>query len=180
MPFVWTDDFVLELKRLNELGLSASQIAKEMNCGITKSAVIGKLFRLGVPSVRGLVARKSAECHAEGRKARKEARIARFERSKLELQIADSTKNSRIRGALIARAVALGELPENEKVRITPEVIPYRPVALLALRDADCRWPICDDDDNTIGFAAGHAEMSWCRIANATADARFIVGSRCH
>jgi GcrA cell cycle regulator len=44
--FVWTDEQVAALKRLHAEGLSASQIAKKLGHGCTRSAVIGKLHRL--------------------------------------------------------------------------------------------------------------------------------------
>lgn len=42
----WTDERIVLLKRLWADGLSAAQIAKELG-GVTRSAVIGKLHRLG-------------------------------------------------------------------------------------------------------------------------------------
>src|ERR1041385_8740709 len=47
----WSDDRVEQLKKLWEAGLSASQIAAELG-NVTRNAVIGKVHRLGPPTVR--------------------------------------------------------------------------------------------------------------------------------
>ena len=44
----WTEDKVGELRRLWELGLSASAIGKQL--GVSKNAVVGKAHRLKLPS----------------------------------------------------------------------------------------------------------------------------------
>lgn len=47
---IWTDERVADLKRLWEKGYSCSQIAVEMNCGLTRNAIIGKAHRLKLSS----------------------------------------------------------------------------------------------------------------------------------
>lgn len=49
----WTDDLIEQLKKLYASELTASQIATEMNCGLTRNAIIGKVHRLGLP-LRGV------------------------------------------------------------------------------------------------------------------------------
>lgn len=50
---VWSNSGNVEtLKRLVIEGLSASQIAKEIGCGLSRNAVIGKIFRMGLGSTR--------------------------------------------------------------------------------------------------------------------------------
>lgn len=44
----WTDERVETLRKLWLEGLSATQIANALSCGVTRSAVIGKLHRLGL------------------------------------------------------------------------------------------------------------------------------------
>jgi GcrA cell cycle regulator len=44
----WTDERVALLRKLWGDGLSASQISTELNCGITRNGVIGKVHRLGL------------------------------------------------------------------------------------------------------------------------------------
>jgi hypothetical protein len=44
---VWTGDRIDAMKKLYDAGLSASQIAAELDCGATRNAVIGKVHRLG-------------------------------------------------------------------------------------------------------------------------------------
>jgi GcrA cell cycle regulator len=45
----WTDEHVLELRKLNSEGYSASQIGNRLGC--SRNAVIGKLHRLQLPSL---------------------------------------------------------------------------------------------------------------------------------
>ncbi len=51
-PLMWPDARVEALKRAWREGLSASQIAARLGGGLTRSAVIGKLHRLGVSGGR--------------------------------------------------------------------------------------------------------------------------------
>lgn len=44
----WTPDRVVRLKTLWKQGLSAAQIARDLQNGITRSAVLGKVYRLGL------------------------------------------------------------------------------------------------------------------------------------
>ena len=48
----WNDERVEQLCKLRADGLSCSQIAKQLGCGITRNAVIGKLHRLGLSGPR--------------------------------------------------------------------------------------------------------------------------------
>lgn len=66
----WTDERVEELKSLWAEGLSCSQIARRMGDGATRSAVIGKVHRLGLPgrSTPASFARKKAPIVSTGPK----------------------------------------------------------------------------------------------------------------
>ena len=46
----WPDERTERLKVLWRQGLSASQIARVLGAGLTRNAVCGKLFRLGLAS----------------------------------------------------------------------------------------------------------------------------------
>ncbi len=49
MASVWDDEAKTEqLKKLYAEGLSSSQIAAEMHCGLSRNAVIGRIHRLGL------------------------------------------------------------------------------------------------------------------------------------
>ena len=45
---MWTDERVQVLRKLWAEGLSANQIAKQLSCGFSRNAVIGKVHRLGL------------------------------------------------------------------------------------------------------------------------------------
>lgn len=47
---MWTQSRVMLLTALWAEGLSASQIAARLNCGITRNAVIGKVHRINLPA----------------------------------------------------------------------------------------------------------------------------------
>ena len=44
----WTEELMERLKTIYATGLSSSQIAAEMNCGISRNSVIGKVNRMGL------------------------------------------------------------------------------------------------------------------------------------
>lgn len=45
---MWTDERVALLRRWWAQGLSCSEIAKRLDCGLTRNAVVGKVHRLGL------------------------------------------------------------------------------------------------------------------------------------
>lgn len=47
-PTIWTPERIAELRRLFDLHISITQIAARLDCGVSRSAVIGKLHRLGL------------------------------------------------------------------------------------------------------------------------------------
>jgi len=50
----WTEDRVERLRRLWNEGRTADQVARELADGITRSAVLGKLYRLGLSARRAV------------------------------------------------------------------------------------------------------------------------------
>lgn len=67
--FDWTDERCDELRRLQGMNFSASQIGQRLG-GITKNAVIGKLGRLGIQGKRGPKPAPKPATVAKQRKAR--------------------------------------------------------------------------------------------------------------
>ena len=61
----WTQPVVEDLKRLAESGISASQIAKELNkrhgINVSRSAVLGKINRLGITMATAVGPRQDEE-----------------------------------------------------------------------------------------------------------------------
>lgn len=134
----WTSDQVQELIRLTERGFTSSEIASEM--GVTRCSVAGQWFRRGMKSK-----------HPRPEKRSKPSSLKSSSRASREREIADRTTNSSIRSALVARAIAMGELPSDEPVTLQCE--PVGPVvSLMNLRDHHCRWPVSDKSDRVIGY----------------------------
>ena len=143
----WTEERIAELLRLAADGLSAGLIAKEF--GTTRNAIIGKLHRLGVykgranPTGEKRIVRETRDSS----QARKIARARKDQERKIALT-ATSTWGRR---AVIARAIALGELEPCEATDLPPE--PNRPViSLQNLHSHHCRWPIGDPGSPDFGF----------------------------
>lgn len=159
MYFYWTDERTVELRRLNELGWSASQIAREMG-STSRSAVIGKLSRMGVKSKnapkwpRG---NTTPPAHRPQRNGGAVIAKLKAEQARKEREIASRTNDTRARSALIARARALGEL--DPLIPFGP--IPLRSdnprVPLLELNHGECRWPMGEVGAVDFGFCAAPA-----------------------
>jgi len=122
----WTDAAVDQLKLLVSEGLSASQIAAELNCGMTRNAIIGKIHRLGL---------SFSNKPRQPRQLRQPSSSVLFNR-----------QNHR---NIVNRAV-------QKKATMdiyVPPVEPPPPFACVELMDLDehhCRWPI--GDLGSIGF----------------------------
>ena len=123
----WTDARVARMKELAEAGLSFREIAADLQ--MTKGSVCGTAHRIGVKT--------------------KNPGPVKDHRS--EPQPKAQRNGGAIMLSIKARAVQAKNLPTAEATRLPPE--PHRdPAPLLSLKANSCRWPICDDADNTIGF----------------------------
>jgi GcrA cell cycle regulator len=67
---IWTDERVALLKKLWLLGISASMIAEEMGCGLTRNAVLGKIHRNGFAPRPIQLYHGPHDCRAKPRKVR--------------------------------------------------------------------------------------------------------------
>lgn len=155
----WTDERIELLQKLWLQGMSASKIASELANGLTRNAVIGKVYRLGLsgrtkadatpatqqasrPPARPHVGRPAPH-PAQGRGAQGQS----VHRHSIPGHLAQAqvTQNaSFIRGntALAVQPVAF-ETPAPAPSRDV--VVPIvEPVTILELRDSMCRWPIGD------------------------------------
>jgi GcrA cell cycle regulator len=54
----WTPERIERLKRLWSEGYSCTQIARELDCGLSRNAVIGKVSRMGLPGRQTIVREK--------------------------------------------------------------------------------------------------------------------------
>lgn len=54
----WTDENAKILEKLWKKGFSASEIAKELGCGISRNAVIGKAHRMGLSDISRISRKK--------------------------------------------------------------------------------------------------------------------------
>lgn len=159
----WTDERVAELRRLAARGLSAGYIAAELG-GTTRNSVIGKLHREGIVKGPGKPVRKPATAPRAMRNGGA-ALSAIKAKAKREREVASRTDDTRARQTLVARARAMGELPANEPVTLPFERRETAPVPLLKLAAHHCRWPICDDGDQILGFCGADrrdASIPYC------------------
>ena len=128
----WNDERVDTLKRLHALGLSCSLIASRLG-GISRSAVIGKLHRLGLANGNTPLQRLS-------RRAQRPRRLPRT----------TAAQSATIHAQRAAQAQA-----DYEVLRSQPEiVIPlHERKTILTLESGDCRWPMGDPQ---------HADFHFC------------------
>ena len=71
----WTESRVALLKELYDKGYSASRIARELNCGLTRNAVIGRLHRMSDYNRKAPPSVTLERPPAQGRKKRVRRRL---------------------------------------------------------------------------------------------------------
>lgn len=145
---VWADESKVELLReLWSTGRSCSQIALVIGGGVTRSAIIGKVHRLG------LAPRKQASLNPGGHYHRKRSYSAQ------EITARDARRREREadyrRGK--SRPVPLSKIQE------TPAII-SNPCTLLELTPERCRWPIGDPREAGFHFCGGAAQERFKRF----------------
>jgi GcrA cell cycle regulator len=126
----WTNERIELLQKLWLEGWSASRIAGEFACGITRNAVIGKVYRLGLS---GRVNARLGNGPASPLRQKAPRRPAH--RPPDRPRIAGNT-------ALAFHPFAI-EAPAPQTARDV--VVPMsEPVTISELRESMCRWPIGD------------------------------------
>ena len=129
----WTEERVDVLKKLYAAGISATEIAVQLNCGLTRNAVIGKAHRLGLdrPAPQS-TARKTPTLSSPPSKA-------------------PAPKVAPV--SLAAAPIAFP--PPVRRVKPDEKLIPATPkgkhISILDLRNNTCRWPFDNHDPETSG-----------------------------
>lgn len=129
----WTEELTERLKTFYATGISSSQIAAEMNCGISRNAVIGKVSRMGLVRDNGYGSRGRAPRHQPYK-----------------------PRPKRSTPFLVPRAFNAEEAAELRCVEVEP-----RHVSLIDLEPTDCRWPYGDGPYTHCGNPQ-HNGSSYC------------------
>ena len=125
----WSEERTATLKKLWLEGLSASQVARQLG-GVSRSAVIGKVHRLGIMVRETPVRQRASSIRVPSRMASRQ-RPAREATS-------------------IARPAAAFE-------RVEEDLLPTS--GILGLGAHSCRWPIGHPDSEDFGFC-GRPKLS--------------------
>ncbi len=154
---IWTDDRVDLLTRLWTAGRSAAEIARTLACGVSRNAVIGKVYRLGL-SGRGIKA---------GRRPARPLPPARRRRVKSRPPM----RGPRVRPLQVSPSAALE--PGDGQATV------------LTVGRHACRWPYGDplaDDFALCGrpavrgaYCAAHAERAYGPLSHRPAQASWFA-----
>ena len=118
----WNEERTAVLKKLWLEGMSASQVARQLG-GVSRSAVIGKVHRLGITA-------RETPLRPRASSARSPSRIPVRTRQ--------------------ANAIAPARIPV---IRAAPIIVDLEPTSgILGLEIHSCRWPIGNPDQNDFGF----------------------------
>lgn len=139
----WTDDRVGRLKTLWLEGRTAAQIARELQNGISRSAVLGKVHRLGLSA--GRPGRSPAAAGTAAPRARVERTVTKP----------------------VERAAAVAAEPGGEPGTDLPSC----GMTILTVKRGQCRWPygdpahagfsLCGRPVARGTFCVGHAEVGY-------------------
>jgi GcrA cell cycle regulator len=133
----WTNERIELLQKLWLEGCSASRIAGELGAGITRNAVIGKVYRLGLS---GRV--KAAVGHVPASSHQKAPRRAAHPRPSAPAAIGNT--------ALALQPLVMeAPLPQAAVDVVVPIC---EPVTIMELRESMCRWPIGDPTQSEFRF----------------------------
>ncbi len=128
----WTDERIDLLQKLWLQGMSASRIAAELANGLTRNAVIGKVYRLGLSG-------------------RTKVAVAASTSPRPQHKAGPRPQNPRPAAPIVQGNTALAIKPAPLEAP-SPAPAPSRdvvvqisePVTILELRESMCRWPMGD------------------------------------
>lgn len=144
---VWTEDRVTRLRRLWRDGWTAARIAAEFGPSISRSAVLGKVHRLGLSADRP---RRSGRRQAVGSPTAEVATAARRPGEALAAGSGGSKPPSRPEAAPPPRSPQPADLPSGG-------------LGLLELRRGQCRWPYGPDRGVTTFCGRPVSRGAYCR-----------------
>jgi len=163
----WTDERVELLRKLWNQGLSASQIATELNHGITRNAVIGKVHRLGLsgraktPSTPSSRPRKVTR--APSHPLTHTAGSRTTSTGSFSASHANGGGGSSVRGNLALAASADTMLSPVIDYNVQPfedVVVPMSErITIMELRETTCRWPFGDPSSTDFRFCGGNSPV---------------------
>lgn len=163
---LWSDEQVADLKRRWAANETAREIGTAIGAG--RNAVLGKIHRLGLSTRVNRSPVQRVE-HVGARRNGGAIKSALKAKRAREREIAARANQSPLANVMIARARAMGELPECEAVELPTEQICREPVALIDLQHHHCRWPVdvdgktmsCGADKYTGPYCEHHAKMAY-------------------
>jgi GcrA cell cycle regulator len=136
----WTNERIELLQKLWLEGWSASRIARELACGITRNAVIGKVYRLALSGRANARSGKGPDSPPHQKAPRRSARGH-----------PDSPRPRIAGNTALAFHPFVSDAPVPQTVRDV--VVPIaEPVTILELRESMCRWPIGDPAQSEFRF----------------------------
>lgn len=162
---IWTIWRVSLLERLWIEGLTCSQIAEQLGCGITRNAIIGKVSRLGLnqhyPRKRNPNSQRRMRPVSPEQVAAREARVA-------------------MRAARLLIPKKTARLPEASL-----QSIEMNPCSLVELDAHRCHWPVGDPALPSFHFCgappregrsycAAHHQIAYARPATKRKDSRSV------
>ena len=147
----WTETRVESLKTLWLNGFSASQVARELGSGLTRNAVIGKIFRLGLKRGEASAVSTRRECNPAWAKAPP--------RPRMKVAPAPSAGADRPPALRCTAPMA-----DHEPTSRPPEAYetPGLISGVMALNSRTCRWPIGDPKADTFSFCGCAATDVYC------------------
>jgi GcrA cell cycle regulator len=134
----WTNERIELLQKLRLEGWSASRIAGELAHGITRNAVIGKVYRLGLS---GRVNERSGKVPASPPHHKAPRRPPH--RRANSPQVAGNT------ALALHHFVIEGAAPQTVRDVVVPI---SEPVTVVELRESMCHWPIGDPAQSEFRF----------------------------
>ena len=158
----WTDERVEQLKKLWNQGLSASQIAAELNHGITRNAVIGKVHRLGL-SGRAKTPSSSTPRPRKVTRAPSHPLGHTMARAIGAASGGISSSRPAMRGNLALRTAEAPMIDPVADFVVQPYedvVVPMSErISIMELRESTCRWPYGDPATEDFRFCGAESPI---------------------
>lgn len=190
----WTESRVARLKTLWREGRTAEEVARALGDGVTRSAVLGKVMRLGLSEGRPARAAPPGKAASRRREGRSDPTtgLVTGQTTGPTTGLATGPRTKPATGSVATGSDGVGHRPPAAKPSVAARAVAPDPLQrppgapdIVAVGSGQCRWPYGEPGRGMVccgrpvargAFCAGHAEIGYRAPPGGAASLLALAG----